>query len=109
MEPENHPFEKENHLPSTSILMFKMSVFGLLYDQNQPEPAYLHISNIDQSSLQDNQRFTSPPWKPQTADTDPSSKGYVWIPAAVVVAWKQTLVLKDIKEHVLIHGMVECF
>ena len=27
MEPENHPFEKENHLPSTSIFGFKLLVF----------------------------------------------------------------------------------
>ena len=70
MEPENHPFKKENHLNHPPpFLGFKMFVFGLLYGQNQPEPAF-YLSCM----------------KATFADTDPSTKGYVWNPAAVVVA-----------------------
>ena len=41
MKPKNHPIEKENHLPSTSILGFKLSILQgvskLAFRKNTPK------------------------------------------------------------------------
>ena len=62
MEPENHPFEKENPLPSTSILRFKLLVFEGLVPVPKVSLHQLLAGFWDQVTRSSNERFR-PSWR----------------------------------------------